>query len=97
MKEVGVRELKNRLAFYLRAVRRGQTVIVTMRGKPVARLVPIGGGKEKPLPPEVEERMWGLVAKGVLEWSGTSFRLPEPVVENRGPKLLSDLVVEDRE
>lgn len=97
MERVGARELKDRLAHYLRTVRRGETVVVTMRGKPVARLVPISGRKDKALPPEIEERMWELAAEGVLTWSGAPFRLPETVVENRGPKLLSDLVVEDRE
>ena len=97
MERVGARELKDRLAHYLRTVRQGETVVVTMRGKPVARLVPIAARKEKALLPEIEERMWELAAEGVLSWNGASFLLPEPVAENRGPKLLSDLVVEDRE
>jgi hypothetical protein len=62
-----------------------------------AHLVPTPGGKGKALLPEIEERMRELAAKGVLTWSGAPFQLPEPVAENRGPKLLSDLVVEDRE
>lgn len=35
---VGVRELKNRLSEYLRAVREGQRVLVTDRGRVVAEL-----------------------------------------------------------
>ena len=97
MEKVGARELKDRLAYYLRAVRSGKMVVVTVRGEPVARLVPVLRGGEKGLPPEVEERIWELVAKGTVEWSGVSYRLPEAVAENRGPGLLSDLVVEDRE
>jgi len=94
---VGARELKDRLAHYLRVVRQGKTVIVTIRGEPVARLVPVAWSGAKGLPPEVGKRMWDLTARGTLEWNGASFRLPEPVAENRGPGLLSDLVVEDRE
>lgn len=97
MERVGARELKDRLAYYLRAVRQGRTVVVTVRGEPVARLVPVLRGSGRGLPPEVEERMWGLVARGAVDWSGASYRLPEPVAENRGPGLLSELVVEDRE
>ena len=41
--------------------------------------------------------MWKLAAEGVLTWNGAPFQLPETVAEDRGPKLLSDLVVEDRE
>ena len=97
MERVGARELKDRLAYYLRTVREGGTVVVSMWGKPVARLVPISGRKDKALLPEIEDKMWELAAQGVLTWSGAPFQLPEAVAENRSPKLLSDLVVKDRE
>jgi antitoxin (DNA-binding transcriptional repressor) of toxin-antitoxin stability system len=42
MRSVGIRELKNRLSEYLRAVRRGEEVLVTDRGKVVAELRPPG-------------------------------------------------------
>lgn len=38
MKSVGVRELKNRLSEYLRAVRSGESVLVTHHGQVVAEL-----------------------------------------------------------
>ncbi|MBI1728935.1 MAG: type II toxin-antitoxin system prevent-host-death family antitoxin [Candidatus Rokubacteria bacterium] len=38
MSAVGVRELKNRLTYYLRRARKGEEVIVTERGRPVAIL-----------------------------------------------------------
>ena len=38
MGAVGVRELKNRLTYYLRRARKGEEVIVTDRGRPVAVL-----------------------------------------------------------
>jgi prevent-host-death family protein len=38
---VGVRELKTRLGGYLQRVRRGQRIIVTDRGTPVAEIRPI--------------------------------------------------------
>lgn len=97
MEKVGARELKDRLAYYLRTVRHGETLVVTLRGEPVARLVPITTLQNSSLKPEIEERMWKLVTEGVLSWNGVPFQLPEPVGENRGPKLFSDLVVEDRE
>ena len=40
MRTVGSRELKNRLGRYLGLVGKGETIIVTDRGKPVARLLP---------------------------------------------------------
>ena len=42
MKTVGLRELKNRLAAYVREVRAGEGVLVTDRGEVVAELVPPG-------------------------------------------------------
>jgi prevent-host-death family protein len=39
--EVGVRELHDRLSRYVRHVRDGGEVVVTMRGRRVARLVPV--------------------------------------------------------
>ena len=36
-----VRDLKSRLSRYLQQVQRGETVVVTSRGKPIARLVPL--------------------------------------------------------
>ncbi len=38
---VSIREVNQRLARYLEAVERGDVVIITRRGKPVARLSPI--------------------------------------------------------
>ncbi|MDZ7679070.1 MAG: type II toxin-antitoxin system prevent-host-death family antitoxin [Acidimicrobiales bacterium] len=38
--EIGVRELKARLSEYLGKVEAGESVVVTDRGRPVARLVP---------------------------------------------------------
>ena len=45
MKEVGIRELKNRLSEYVRLVRSGEVVMVTDRGEVVAELRPPGGGE----------------------------------------------------
>lgn len=41
MERVGVRELRQNLSVYLRRVRAGQTLEVTERGHPVARLMPL--------------------------------------------------------
>ncbi len=40
MKRVGSRKLKNRLGRYLGLVEKGEVIVVTDRGKPVAKLVP---------------------------------------------------------
>jgi prevent-host-death family protein len=44
--DVGVRELKAKLSEYLGRVAAGEDVVVTDRGRPVARLVPVHGTSE---------------------------------------------------
>ena len=47
MAEVGVRELKNRASEIIRAVREEQAeYVITYRGQPVARLVPVIGEED---------------------------------------------------
>jgi prevent-host-death family protein len=41
MKSIGIRELRQNASVYIRLVKAGETVEVTDRGEPVARLVPI--------------------------------------------------------
>jgi len=59
MREIGVRELKLSLSETLRAVSRGQQVRVTVRGRPVADIVPAGASAE-------DDRLRELVADGRL-------------------------------
>jgi prevent-host-death family protein len=40
--EVGVRELRNNLSKWIAKARRGQDIVITERGKPVARLTRYG-------------------------------------------------------
>ncbi|HUX77771.1 MAG TPA: type II toxin-antitoxin system prevent-host-death family antitoxin [Anaerolineae bacterium] len=57
MAEVGVRELKNRASEIIRAVREeGAEYVITYRGQPVARLVPVIGEED-------DEQAWQE-----LEW-----------------------------
>jgi prevent-host-death family protein len=59
MREIGVRELKQSLSETLRAVGRGEQVRITLRGRPVADLVPAGVSSE-------DDRLRKLVADGRL-------------------------------
>jgi prevent-host-death family protein len=68
MEKVGVRELKNSLSAYLRRVARGEHIVVTMRGKPVAELWPVGRG------PQIDADLLSLEAEGRIALS----RLPKP-------------------
>jgi prevent-host-death family protein len=81
--EVGVRELHDRLSEYLEQVEGGSEIVVTRRGRPVARLSGLG---ERPL--EALARR-GLVRLPSRERSPRSAR-----AESAGP--VSDLVSEQR-
>ena len=86
---VGIRELKRHLSSYIREARSGASVIITNRGEPVARLMPMGRS--------LEERMGDLVDAGLLGWSGKKLAGITPVVHRQGQQSVADLLLEDRE
>jgi prevent-host-death family protein len=95
MKTVGSRELKNRLGRYLGLVRRGETIIVTDRGKTVAHLTPPTSEGEEAH--NLEDLLRRLEAEGHLRLAKDPFkrRAFKPIV-TRG-KPASQMVMEDRE
>lgn len=77
MKRISIAILKARLSEYLDTVKSGEEIIVTDRGKPVARLLPVGGSDQ------IESRMVELVRAGLArpprEPLGKDFwKLPRP-------------------
>lgn len=84
--ELGVRELKNRLSHYLGRVESGDEVIVTVRGRAVARLTPIDRS---------DQRLDALVADGIVSRpADRGRRRPTDRIRPRGP--VSDLVADQR-
>ncbi len=47
MKKAKIAELKNRLSYYLRFVRRGQSVLVYDRDRPIARIDPVAAASSE--------------------------------------------------
>jgi prevent-host-death family protein len=86
MIEVGIRELKNSLSRYLRRIRQGETVVVTDRGEPIARIIPVG------VPGGIAE----LLAEGRITWSGERFVVPRKAPPLAPGPPLSDYIAEDR-
>lgn len=87
---VGIRELKSHLSAYVRRVRAGESVVVTDRGTPVIRLMPMKQSRE--------ETLRHLDEAGVLEWSGRKLaprRKDTPTVQ--GDRSVADLLLEDRD
>ena len=82
---MGIRELRADLSRWVQRVRSGENVVVTDRGKPVARLVPVDG--ERKIDQLIRE---GVVIPAPRKWRGP---LPKPI-EVTGS--VSELVLEDR-
>jgi prevent-host-death family protein len=90
---VGVKELKNRLTFFLRRTKEGERVIVTDRGAPVAVLHSLEEAEPHAGP---EERLAVLARRGLIRLPRPSARLtPFSPVPSRG-KAASDIVIEER-
>lgn len=95
MRTVGSRELKNRLGRYLKLVGKGETLIVTDRGKPVARMVPADPNEQTGRGKSVDEILKQLEAEGHLKLGTRPFRPFKPVRLKGKP--LSKIVLEDRD
>lgn len=95
MSVVKVSEFKNRLSYYLRQVRRGQSVLISDRDRVIARIEPAGdltAGQN-------DDARWldDLERRGVLR-RGTG-KLPKGWLHQR-PKVTADVVgalLEERE
>ena len=95
MRTVGSRELKNRLGRYLRMVGKGESLILTNRGKAVAKVVPISRVDAEE-PKTVEDVLDQLERQGLLRRAKDSFKNRKftPVVTNGKPA--SQMIIEDR-
>lgn len=93
--DVSIRELKNRLSEYLRRAQTGEEVVVTSRGRPVARL-------SAPLPRErsaltEEEAVERVRSQPWIRPGEGKRRFPQPRVRLKpGEKSLADIVGEER-
>lgn len=88
MEHVGVKRLKDALSAYLDRVAHGESIIVTDRGRPLARIVPF----EPRLAPALE----AALAEGRASWSGGKPTLPTNPPRVGGRQTVADLVAEER-
>lgn len=84
--EVGVRELHDHLSRYVQRVQAGAEIVVTMRGRRVARLVPVDGGDQL-----ADLRARGLVREPLAD---RRRRSGQPRLETAKP--VSDLIGDQR-
>ncbi len=84
MTEVGVRELRNNLSRYLDRIQRGEEVVVTDRGRAIARVLPVSG----------ERTIDRLVREGKVTPAVRPGRTLPKRVKAKG--AISDLVADQR-
>lgn len=87
MRQVGIKELKRDASAIVQAVEAGETVVLTRRGIPVARIGPLGA----------PARVQRLVDQGLMTWPGSPTELPgaaAPLASEGVP--ISQQVIEDR-
>ncbi len=89
MREIGVRELKASLSETLRAVGRGEQVRVTLRGRPLADIVPAGAAAE-------DDRLRELVAEGRVT-PPARVRPRRPPATAKTPRSASSVVLSERD
>jgi len=85
---VGIREIKNRLSYYLRQVKRGGMIIITERNVPVAKIVPFNK-------PGINEIL-SLQEAGLVTWYGGKPEGLNNPLELKGSRLVSEMIAEDR-
>lgn len=85
----GVRDLKAQLSEYLRRVQAGETVIITLHGKPIGQIVPYE--------PTTAERLEQLQTGGFVTWSGRRLGPQAPVARSRDNHTVAELLLRDRE
>lgn len=94
MKRASVSELKASLSAYLVGVKRGEEVLVTERGRPIARVVPATGAED------ATDRTARLIRAGVVRPASTKLSPkllePSPVKDPEG-KTVKALLEERRE
>jgi len=92
MSSVGVKELKNRLTYYLRRTKQGEEVIVTERGKPIALIQPIQSADRVV---SLEARLARLAAQDLVTLPTHKPLRKVRSVKIPGP-LVSKIILEDR-
>jgi prevent-host-death family protein len=92
MQRVGSREFKNRMGRYMRAVRKGQTLLLTDRGKPVAKVSPPDDAAR----PEASlmDVLRKLEAEGSIRLGTRPLRKFRPIKVKGKP--VSQTIIEDR-
>lgn len=88
MISTGIKNLKNKLSYYLREVKKGEKILITEREKIIATIVPMERAGE-------DANLLSLVREGFAVWKGGKPAGSKKPVKIKG-KTVSEIVLEDR-
>jgi len=91
MHVAGIKDVKNNLSRYLARVKSGEEVLITDRGKPIARIV-----KEGAESTFIRSALAPLIQKGLVVMPSRGMGVGNPPKIKTGGKPASDMVIEDR-
>lgn len=91
MIQVGIKELKNGLSRYLALVKQGDELIVTERGKPVARIIREGDSANP-----IRNQLNGLAHEGLITMPSKSIGKKDLKPVKTSGKPASEMVIEGR-
>jgi len=91
MLTAGIKEFKNKLSHYLSFVKNGEDVLISERGKVIARVV-----KEEPQNISLRQALHPLIMRGLITFPTKELNrdIPEPIKVPGKP--VSEMVIEDR-
>jgi prevent-host-death family protein len=93
MQMVGVKELKNKLTYYLRLTKGGNKIIVTDRGTPIAVLHSLDRIQKNA---GIEERLASLAKRGMIRLPLRQGKLPPFKAVKAKGKPASEIIMEER-
>ncbi len=88
MKTAGIKDLKNRLSYYLREVKKGEKILVTDRDQVIATILPVKRGEE-------DSELLSLVKEGFASWRGGKPTGSQSPIKIKG-RTVSEIVLEER-
>ena len=91
MISAGIKEVKNNLSRLLAKVKAGEEILITERGRPVARIM-----KENKEDKSIRAALGPLIQKGLVALPSRSMLKDRHARLKVSGKLISEMVVEDR-
>ena len=91
MIQAGIKEIKNNLSRFLSQVKAGEEVMITERGRPIARII-----KENSTNMAIRAALAPLIEKGLVILPTRSRKKDDPICHPVSGKPVSEMVSEDR-